>query len=70
MGVGVMTDARWKQTYDLMVTSGQLKPIAELAAGVHDAVRQGPQGHAVIAGGGTFPCSSPNNRSCGASGTP
>jgi len=21
-----MTDARWKQTYDLMVTSGQLKP--------------------------------------------
>jgi NitT/TauT family transport system substrate-binding protein len=26
MGVGTMTDARWKQTYDLMVTSGQLKP--------------------------------------------
>lgn len=25
MGAGVMTDARWKQTYDLMVTSGQLK---------------------------------------------
>jgi NitT/TauT family transport system substrate-binding protein len=28
MGVGIMTDARWKQTYDLMVTSGQVKPIA------------------------------------------
>jgi NitT/TauT family transport system substrate-binding protein len=28
LGVGTMTDARWKQTYDLMVTSGQIKPIA------------------------------------------
>lgn len=28
MGAGTMTDARWKQTYDLMVTSGQIKPIA------------------------------------------
>jgi NitT/TauT family transport system substrate-binding protein len=27
-GPGVMTDARWKQTYELMVTSGQIKPIA------------------------------------------
>lgn len=27
MGVGIMTDARWKQTYELMVTSGQLKPL-------------------------------------------
>lgn len=27
-GPGIMTDARWKQTYDLMVTSGQIKPIA------------------------------------------
>jgi NitT/TauT family transport system substrate-binding protein len=26
-GPGVMTDARWKATYDLMVTSGQIKPI-------------------------------------------
>lgn len=26
MGPGVMTDARWKQTYDLMVASGLLKP--------------------------------------------
>ena len=26
MGPGVMTDTRWKQTYDLMVSSGQLKP--------------------------------------------
>jgi NitT/TauT family transport system substrate-binding protein len=28
MGPGAMTDARWKQTYDLMVTSGLLKPLA------------------------------------------
>ncbi len=28
MGAGTMTDTRWKQTYDLMVTSGQIKPIA------------------------------------------
>jgi NitT/TauT family transport system substrate-binding protein len=27
-GPGVMTDARWKSTYDLMVSSGQLKPMA------------------------------------------
>lgn len=27
-GIGTMTDARWKSTYDLMVTSGQIKPIA------------------------------------------
>lgn len=28
MGVGTMTDARWKSTYDLMVGTGQIKPIA------------------------------------------
>ncbi|RZI70208.1 MAG: ABC transporter substrate-binding protein [Variovorax sp.] len=28
MGPGAMTDARWKSTYDLMVTSGLLKPNA------------------------------------------
>ncbi|MDB5858125.1 MAG: nitrate transporter substrate-binding protein [Ramlibacter sp.] len=28
MGAGIMTDARWKSTYDLMVSSGQIKPIA------------------------------------------
>ena len=28
LGAGIMTDARWKATYDLMVTSGQIKPIA------------------------------------------
>ncbi len=27
-GIGAMSDARWKATYDLMVTSGQIKPIA------------------------------------------
>ncbi len=27
LGAGIMTDARWKSTYDLMVTSGQIKPI-------------------------------------------
>ena len=26
-GIGIMTEARWKQTYDLMLTSGLLKPI-------------------------------------------
>ena len=26
-GAGIMTDARWKNTYDFMVTSGQLKPL-------------------------------------------
>lgn len=28
LGAGIMTDARWKATYDLMVSSGQIKPIA------------------------------------------
>jgi NitT/TauT family transport system substrate-binding protein len=28
LGAGVMTDARWKSTYELMVSSGQIKPIA------------------------------------------
>ena len=27
LGAGIMTDARWKATYDLMVSSGQIKPI-------------------------------------------
>jgi NitT/TauT family transport system substrate-binding protein len=27
MGAGIMTDARWKNTYDFMVTSGQIKPM-------------------------------------------
>jgi NitT/TauT family transport system substrate-binding protein len=26
MGIGVMTEARWKQTYDYMVSAGLLKP--------------------------------------------
>jgi NitT/TauT family transport system substrate-binding protein len=26
MGIGVMTDVRWKQTFDVMVKSGQIKP--------------------------------------------
>jgi NitT/TauT family transport system substrate-binding protein len=29
LGAGVMTDARWKSTYDFMVASGQLKPLAD-----------------------------------------
>lgn len=28
LGAGIMTDARWKSTYELMVSSGQIKPIA------------------------------------------
>jgi NitT/TauT family transport system substrate-binding protein len=27
LGAGIMTDARWKATYDFMVASGQLKPL-------------------------------------------
>jgi NitT/TauT family transport system substrate-binding protein len=26
MGIGMMTEARWKQTYDYMVSAGLLKP--------------------------------------------
>jgi NitT/TauT family transport system substrate-binding protein len=29
MGAGVMTEARWKQTYDFMVKSGLLTPETE-----------------------------------------
>jgi NitT/TauT family transport system substrate-binding protein len=29
LGPGVMTDARWKQTYELMVSSGLLKPLPD-----------------------------------------
>jgi NitT/TauT family transport system substrate-binding protein len=28
LGAGIMTDARWKATYDLMISSGQIKPVA------------------------------------------
>jgi NitT/TauT family transport system substrate-binding protein len=28
MGAGIMTDARWKNTYDFMIASGQIKPVA------------------------------------------
>jgi NitT/TauT family transport system substrate-binding protein len=28
LGAGIMTDARWKSTYELMVSSGQIKPVA------------------------------------------
>lgn len=28
LGTGIMTDARWKNTYELMVSSGQIKPVA------------------------------------------
>jgi NitT/TauT family transport system substrate-binding protein len=28
LGAGIMTDARWQKTYDFMVQSGQIKPIA------------------------------------------
>jgi NitT/TauT family transport system substrate-binding protein len=28
LGAGIMTDARWQSTYDLMVSSGQIKPVA------------------------------------------
>jgi NitT/TauT family transport system substrate-binding protein len=36
MGIGVMTDARWKATYDYMVSSGLLKPEVDWKAAFTD----------------------------------
>ena len=47
MGIGIMTEARWKADYDLMV---EQRPVAEghrLDQGLHNAIREGPQGHVV-----------------------
>jgi NitT/TauT family transport system substrate-binding protein len=36
MGLGIMTEARWKATYDLMVSAGLLKPSVDWRAGFTD----------------------------------
>jgi NitT/TauT family transport system substrate-binding protein len=36
MGLGIMTETRWKQTYDLMVSAGLLKPSVDWRAGFTD----------------------------------
>jgi NitT/TauT family transport system substrate-binding protein len=36
MGLGVITEARWKATYDLMVSTGLLKPDVDWRAGFTD----------------------------------
>jgi NitT/TauT family transport system substrate-binding protein len=36
MGIGIMTEARWKATYDYMVSSGLLKPEVDWKAGFTD----------------------------------
>src|SRR5258708_39287730 len=41
MGIGIMTEARWKATYDLTVSSGLLKPEVDCRAGVTDLLGQG-----------------------------
>ena len=45
MGIGIMTEARWKATYDLMVKEGLLPKDTDWTQGLHDAVRQRPQDH-------------------------
>jgi NitT/TauT family transport system substrate-binding protein len=36
MGIGIMTQARWKATYDYMVAAGLLKPEVDWKAGFTD----------------------------------
>src|SRR5260221_4534490 len=43
MGIGIMTEARWKATYDLTVSSGLLKPEVDWRAGFSDRFVNGPQ---------------------------
>src|SRR5258707_13474439 len=38
MGIGIMTEARWKATYDLTVSSGLLKPEVDWRAGFSGAL--------------------------------
>ena len=47
LGAGVMTEARWKQTYEFMVKAGLLQARDRMAQGVHNAVRQRSQDHAL-----------------------
>src|SRR5258706_13779771 len=41
MGIGIMTEARWKATYDLTVSSGLLKPEVDWRAGFTDRFVKG-----------------------------
>jgi NitT/TauT family transport system substrate-binding protein len=41
MGIGIMTEARWKATYDLAVSSGLLKPEVDRRAGFTDRFVKG-----------------------------
>src|SRR5260221_12741056 len=43
MGIGIMTEARWKATYDLTVSSGLLKPEVDSRAGVRGCLVNGLQ---------------------------
>ena len=36
MGIGIITEARWKATYDYMVSAGLLKPEVDWKAGFTD----------------------------------
>ena len=36
MGIGMMTEARWKQTYDFLVAGGLLKPEVDWKAAFTD----------------------------------
>ena len=36
MGIGIMTEKRWKQTYDFLVEGGLLKPEVDWKAGFTD----------------------------------
>ena len=56
MGIGIITDARWKATYDFMVAAGLLKPEVDWKQGFTEQVRQDPQAFDVaIAGRSCLP---------------
>ena len=45
MGIGIMTEQRWKATYDMMVKRRIVAQGHRLDEGLHDAIRQRPQDH-------------------------
>ena len=47
LGIGTMTDERWKKTFDFMVAAGLLEADHRLQEGLHAAVREGPADHAL-----------------------
>ena len=48
MGIGIMTEARWKATYDLMVAVGPAAERHRLEQGLYDAIRQRPEDHGAV----------------------